>query len=73
MNLDMKGDNNSDLMARFGINSGIQRAPFEITASTQWDGAPWSMQVNTLQGKVDTKLGKGDFRCEWGGKVTWSI
>ncbi|EEY51751.1 possible exported protein [Vibrio cholerae CT 5369-93] len=59
MNLDMKGDNNSDLMARFGINSGIQRAPFEITASTQWDGAPWSMQVNTLQGKVDTKLGKG--------------
>ncbi len=59
MNLDMKGDNNSDLMARFGINSGIQRAPFEIIASTQWDGAPWSMQVNTLQGKVDTKLGKG--------------
>ncbi|MDE1515794.1 YhdP family protein [Vibrio sp. dsl-7] len=59
MNLDMQGDNNSDLMARFGINSGIQRAPFEIKANTQWDGAPWSMQIHTLQGKVETKLGKG--------------
>lgn len=59
MNLEMKGDNNSDLMERFGISSGIQRAPFEITSQTQWQGAPWSMKVNTLQGHLETKLGKG--------------
>ncbi|EME3968008.1 TIGR02099 family protein [Vibrio fluvialis] len=59
MNLDMKGDNNSDLMERFGISSGIQKAPFEMSSRTQWDGAPWSMKVNTLQGNLETKLGKG--------------
>lgn len=59
MNLDMKGENNSDLMERFGISSGIQKAPFEMTSQTQWDGAPWSMKVNTLQGHLETKLGKG--------------
>lgn len=59
MNLDMQGENNSDLMERFGISSGIQKAPFAINSEMAWDGAPWSMKVNTLQGTVDTQLGKG--------------
>lgn len=59
MNMEMKGENNSDLMERFGISSGIQKAPFEMAFQSQWDGAPWSMKVNTLQGNVSTKLGKG--------------
>lgn len=59
MDIDMRGENNSDLMERFGISSGIQRAPFAIKSHSQWDGAPWSMRINTLQGRVDTELGKG--------------
>jgi uncharacterized protein (TIGR02099 family) len=59
LNMDFKGDNNSDLMERFGITSGIQNAPFSISSHLNWDGAPWSMQVNTLQGELKTKLGKG--------------
>lgn len=59
LNLEMKGNNTSDLMARFGFSSGIERAPFDITANAQWDGSPWSMKINTLEGKVHTKLGKG--------------
>ncbi len=55
----MKGDNNTDLMERFGITVGIQQAPFEIDAEVAWDGAPWSMKTHTLQGNVSTKLGKG--------------
>ena len=58
-NLNMKGDNNSDVMERFGISSGIQRAPFELSSESNWDGAPWSMKINTLQGQLRTKLGKG--------------
>ncbi|MGC9491856.1 YhdP family protein [Vibrio genomosp. F10] len=58
-NMAMSGDNNSDLMERFGISSGIQRAPFDLSAQLKWNGAPWSMQVNTLEGKVSSKLGKG--------------
>ena len=55
----VKGKNNSDLMQRFGITSGIQKAPFDITSTLEWDGAPWSMQLDTLNGTVHTKLGKG--------------
>ncbi|MGD8111937.1 YhdP family protein [Vibrio sp. TRT 17S01] len=58
-NISMKGDNNSDVMERFGISTGIQKAPFEITSQVAWDGAPWSMKINTLAGNVETKLGKG--------------
>nr|WP_284676500.1 YhdP family protein [Vibrio sinus] len=58
-NIAVKGENNSDVMERFGITSGIQQAPFNISSSVTWDGAPWSMRVNTLNGTVNTKLGKG--------------
>ncbi|MBG0760464.1 TIGR02099 family protein [Vibrio cidicii] len=59
MNLKVSGENNSDLMERFGITSGIQKAPFEITSKVEWDGAPWSMRVSTLDGEVQSEFGKG--------------
>jgi len=59
LKLDIQGENNSDLMERFGISSGIQKAAFSMWSQTEWDGAPWSMKVNTLKGKIKTKLGKG--------------
>ncbi|MFM2591026.1 YhdP family protein [Vibrio sp. TBV020] len=58
-NITMSGENNSDVMERFGISSGIQRAPFDISANIEWDGSPWSGRVSTLKGDVKTKLGKG--------------
>ncbi|MGR5234217.1 YhdP family protein [Vibrio rotiferianus] len=60
-NLTMKvqGENNSDLMERFGITSGIQQAPFEIDANLDWDGAPWAMKTQSLQGEVSSEFGKG--------------
>ncbi|PMJ91322.1 YhdP family protein [Vibrio sp. 10N.261.55.A7] len=58
-NMELSGENNSDLMERFGISSGIQRAPFDLNAQMKWNGAPWSMQVDSLEGKVNSRLGKG--------------
>ncbi|MEF1283650.1 YhdP family protein [Vibrio sp. M250220] len=55
----MSGENNSDVMERFGISSGIQKAPFELNAKVEWDGSPWSGKIDTLKGEVNTKLGKG--------------
>ncbi len=46
-------------MERFGIQAGIQRASFEFKADANWDGAPWSMQTETLNGTANTKFGKG--------------
>ncbi|WP_375754169.1 YhdP family protein [Vibrio sp. HN007] len=59
LNMFVKGDDNTDLMERFGISSGIQRAPFELTSNLNWQGSPWSMKVDTLNGDVSTKFGKG--------------
>lgn len=53
------GDNNTELMDRFGISSGIQKAPFEMSSQLSWQGAPWSLQVDTLQGEMSAKFGKG--------------
>lgn len=59
--IDMKveGENNSEILERFGISSGIQKAPFTITSSLNWIGSPWATQMNTLQGKVSTEFGQG--------------
>ncbi|WP_434997596.1 YhdP family protein [Vibrio scophthalmi] len=57
--LSVAGDNNSEVMERFGISSGIQKAPYDITAKLEWNGAPWSMKVSSLSGEVNSKLGKG--------------
>ncbi|NVD07572.1 TIGR02099 family protein [Vibrio sp. JPW-9-11-11] len=57
--ISMSGENNSDVMERFGITTGIQRAPFDIQAQVDWDGSPWRGRIDTLSGEVSTKLGKG--------------
>ncbi|WP_075709789.1 YhdP family protein [Vibrio panuliri] len=59
MDLLISGDNNSEVMERFGITSGIQKAPFDIDAKLSWRGSPWGMRVSSLSGSVSTKLGKG--------------
>ena len=59
MTLAVSGENNSDVMERFGISSGIQRAPFDIRSEVEWDGSPWATQVSTMEGEVNVKLGKG--------------
>jgi uncharacterized protein (TIGR02099 family) len=57
--MQFKGDNNSELMERFGISSGIQQAPFEINSNLTWHGAPWSVKTETLSGDMNTRFGKG--------------
>ncbi|MCP3698173.1 MAG: hypothetical protein GY920_06420, partial [Aliivibrio sp.] len=53
------GKNNSELLARFGVSSGVQKASYSIDADLNWDGAPWSIQVNTLSGELASRLGEG--------------
>ncbi|OBT17431.1 TIGR02099 family protein [Vibrio sp. UCD-FRSSP16_10] len=59
VDINAKGDNNSEIMARFGINSGIQKAPFEFDSSLDWKGSPWNIQVDTLNGTLDADFGRG--------------
>ena len=59
LTVDIEGENNSELMERFGITSGIQKAPFELEGQLNWDGSPWGIKMDTLDGNVKTKFGKG--------------
>ena len=53
------GKDNSELLARFGISSGIQKASYSMDGDLKWEGAPWSIQVNTLSGDLASTLGEG--------------
>lgn len=55
----LTGKNNSEVMARFGINSGIQKASFDLSITSNWDGAPWSVKTNTLNGHLKTEFKDG--------------
>lgn len=57
--VNLTGENNSDVMQRFGINSGIQKASFDIGINANWDGAPWSVKTNTLTGDLTTEFKDG--------------
>ncbi|PMM82667.1 YhdP family protein [Vibrio breoganii] len=59
LDLNLKGDDNSEIMARFGIDSGIQKASFEGNSSLEWKGSPWNMQVDTVNGTLKAELGRG--------------
>lgn len=58
-NLSLSGKNNSEVMARFGINSGIQKASFDLSIDSNWDGAPWSVKTDTLNGHLKTEFKDG--------------
>jgi uncharacterized protein (TIGR02099 family) len=58
-NLLLDSENNSDIMARFGFRNGIQRAPFNMNSELSWDGSPWGMKIDTLNGKVESEMGRG--------------
>ncbi|OEF28458.1 YhdP family protein [Vibrio rumoiensis] len=58
-NLSLTGKNNSEVMERFGVNSGIQKAAFDIGINANWDGSPWSLKTNTLNGDVKTEFKDG--------------
>ncbi|OCH13200.1 TIGR02099 family protein [Aliivibrio sp. 1S165] len=53
------GENNSELLARFGISSGIQKASYSMDGDLRWEGSPWSIQIDTLSGDLASTLGEG--------------
>ncbi|MDD1782214.1 TIGR02099 family protein [Enterovibrio sp. ZSDZ35] len=56
---DIQGNNSSDLMGRFAVSGGIQDAKFMTKADLNFNGTPWSINLATLNGSVDTKLKDG--------------
>jgi uncharacterized protein (TIGR02099 family) len=55
----LDSENNSDIMARFGFRNGIQKAPFTMNSDLSWQGSPWGVKVDTLNGTVESEMGRG--------------
>ncbi|MCZ8497690.1 hypothetical protein O9929_01765 [Vibrio lentus] len=56
LSIDVEGENNSELMERFGITSGIQKAPF-ISWKVSLEGTVLQVQMtNSSTATLKTKL-----------------
>ena len=48
-----------DISAILGMDPGLKNAPVAINAKVLWQGAPYEFSLDSLNGLVDFKLGKG--------------
>ncbi|KFC94746.1 AsmA2 domain-containing protein YhdP [Leminorella grimontii] len=54
-------------MNYFGVYTPLKDAPFNVDFDLNWQGDPWSPLVDTLNGGVTAKLGKGQVDNAGGG------
>ncbi|KKD60034.1 hypothetical protein RN22_12925 [Grimontia sp. AD028] len=59
LTFDVSAKNSSDLMGRFAVTGGIQDATVKTSGELSFDGAPWSVNVETLNGVLETKIENG--------------
>lgn len=57
--LDLQAKQFDEISERLGIDPGLKEAPLDLQAKLSWIGAPYGFSLETLNGQVDYKLGKG--------------
>ena len=57
--LDLQAKKFDEVSERLGIDPGLKEAPLDLQAKLSWMGAPYGFSLETLNGQVDYKLGKG--------------
>lgn len=65
----LKGANVTNSSDYFGFASPLKNSPFDIHFDVNWMGEPWSPQVNSLNGTLSSKLGKGEIDNAGGGRA----
>ncbi|WP_411705207.1 AsmA2 domain-containing protein YhdP [Edaphovirga cremea] len=53
----------------FGVSTPLKDAPFTFEFDLYWQGAPWQPQIATLNGTLNTQLGKGEIDNLGGGRA----
>ncbi len=56
---EVDGANSSDLMGRFSTSGGLENATFNTYASLEWQGAPWQLHRESMNGEIRSRMGKG--------------
>lgn len=58
-NVKLEATTFDDISAILGMDPGLKNAPVAVNAKVQWQGAPYEFSLDSLNGLVDFKLGKG--------------
>ncbi|MDX1282606.1 YhdP family protein [Shewanella colwelliana] len=57
--LDLQATKFDEFSERLGIDPGLKNAPLDMQAEVAWTGAPYAFSIDTLNGQISYKLGKG--------------
>lgn len=68
----LKGDKIDHSLRHFGVVTPLHQSPFETNFTLSWQGTPWSPRVDTLNGQLTVKLGKGEI-AKYGGGTAGQI
>ncbi|ASJ95456.1 YhdP family protein [Shewanella marisflavi] len=59
LQFDLNAKQFDEVSERLGIDPGLKEAPLDLQAQLAWHGAPYAFSLETLNGQINYKLGKG--------------
>ena len=59
LQFDLNAKQFDEVSERLGIDPGLKEAPLDIQAQLSWHGVPYAFSLETLNGQINYKLGKG--------------
>ncbi|MDR5017952.1 AsmA2 domain-containing protein YhdP [Yersinia rochesterensis] len=69
LNVALTGAKIDETISFFGLMTPMKDASFDINADVNWQGVPWQPQINTLNGTLKGKLGRGLLTDLGGGRA----
>ncbi|MDA5492993.1 AsmA2 domain-containing protein YhdP [Yersinia intermedia] len=69
LNIALSGPKIDETISFFGLTTPIKDASFDINADVNWRGVPWQPQINTLNGTLKGRLGRGQLSDLGGGRA----
>ncbi|CNI44591.1 Uncharacterized protein involved in outer membrane biogenesis [Yersinia pekkanenii] len=69
LNVALSGPKIDETISFFGLTTPIKDASFDINAEVNWRGVPWQPQINTLNGTLKSRLGRGQLSDLGGGRA----
>ncbi|EKN6211091.1 AsmA2 domain-containing protein [Yersinia enterocolitica] len=69
LNVALSGPKIDETISFFGLTTPIKGASFDINADVNWRGVPWQPQINTLNGTLKNRLGRGQLTDLGGGRA----
>lgn len=69
LNVALSGPKIDETLSFFGLITPIKDASFDINADVHWRGVPWQPQIDSLNGTLKSRLGRGLLTDLGGGRA----